>query len=153
MSRRGADAGVTFLELLVALFLVTIMAALLLPTLERYRRVRELRQTARQLLADVRLAQQQAVALDENVRVVYTAGPSPEYAIEKSSDGTALKHVPVPATLTISGSFATAPLEFSPTGAPAAAGEFCLTEGTQYYRLDVAAATGRATLQEVTGCP
>lgn len=150
MSRRRE--GFAALELLIAIAVGALLVALVMPSLERYQRAREMRQSARQLLAAVRLAQQQAVTGDEDVRLVYTAGTPGRYAIEKL-DGTGLHHAVLPAGLTITGSFAATPLQFRPTGAPLAAGEFCLTEGTRWLRLDVSAGTGRAQLTEVASCP
>jgi len=150
---RAAATGIGVIEILIAVVLMGVMIVLLLPTLERYQKVRDLRHASRQLLADVRLTQQHAITLDENVRLLYTGGAPGSYTVEKVSDGSDLKHVALPASVTMDGSFAATALQFSATSAPAAPGEFCLTEGTQTFRLDVAAATGRAQLSEVTTCP
>ncbi|MDQ7843055.1 MAG: GspH/FimT family protein [Armatimonadota bacterium] len=150
--RRLDARGLGMLELLLALALGAAVVVLVLPSFARYQQVRDLRHAARQLLADVRLAQQHAQTLDANVRLVYAPGPPSRYTLEKA-DGSPLKQTEVPATVTVSGSYIATPLEFRPSGAPAAAGEFCLTEGTQILRLDVAAGTGRAQLSEVTSCP
>lgn len=151
--RRPDAAGIGVIEILIAVVLMGVMVVLLLPSLERYQKIRDLRHASRQLLGDVRLAQQHAVTLDENVRLVYTAGTPGSYTVEKVSDGSDLKQVTLPAAITVSGSFASTALQFSATGAPAAPGQFCLTEGTQIIRLDVAAATGRAALSEGITCP
>lgn len=150
---RPDGAGIGVIEILIAIVLIGVMTVLLLPSLERYQKVRELRHASRQLLSDVRLTQQHAVTLDENVRLVYAAGTPGSYTVEKVSDGGDIKQVTLPTGVTVSGSFASTALQFSATGAPAAPGQFCLTEGTQIIRLDVAAATGRAILTEVTTCP
>lgn len=146
--RRGFAA----LELLIAIAVGALIVALAIPALERYQRLRDLRQSGRQLLAAVRLAQQQAGTLDEDVRLVYTAGPPARYTIERL-DGTGLHHAVLPAGLMLSGSYAGTPLQFRPSGAPVAPGEFCLTEGTQWLRLDVSPLTGRASLTEAAACP
>lgn len=151
MSRIDAR-GFGVLELLMAIAVGAIIVALVMPALERYQKVRDLRHVSRQLLSDVRLAQQQAVTLDEHVRLVYTAGPPSRYSIEKL-DGSGLKHAVVPVAVAVTGSYAATPLEFRSSGAPLAPGEFCLTEGTQWIRLDVSAGTGRAELAEAAGCP
>lgn len=150
---RTESAGIGVIEILIALVLMGVMIVLLLPTLERYQKLRDLRHASRQLLADVRLTQQHAITLDENVRLLYAGGPPGSYTVEKAVDGSDLKHVTLPASVTVGGSFAFTALQFSATGAPATPGEFCLTEGTQIFRLDVAAATGRAQLSEVAACP
>lgn len=152
MSRADA-AGIGVIEILIAVVLMGVMIVLLLPTLERYQKLRDLRHASRQLLADVRLTQQHAITLDENVRLLYAGGTPGSYTVEKVSDGADLKHVTLPASVSVGGSFVATALQFSATGAPAVPGEFCLTEGTQTFRLDVAAATGRAQLSEVTTCP
>jgi len=145
--------GFGVLELLMAIAVGAIIVALVMPALERYQKVRDLRHASRQLLSDVRLAQQQAVTLDEQVRLIYTAGPPSRYSIEKL-DGSGLDHTDLPAAVTVTGSYTAAPLEFRASGAPVASGEFCLTEGTQWFRLDVNAGTGRAQLtEEAAACP
>ena len=151
MSRIDAR-GFGVLELLMAIAVGAIIVALVMPALERYQKVRYLRHASRQLLSDVRLAQQQAVTLDEQVRLIYTAGPPSRYSIEKL-DGSGLAHTDLPAAVTVTGSYTAAPLEFRASGAPVASGEFCLTEGTQWFRLDVNAGTGRAQLTEAAACP
>ena len=152
MSRIDAR-GFGVLELLMAIAVGAIIVALVMPALERYQKVRDLRHASRQLLSDVRLAQQQAVTLDEQVRLIYTAGPPSRYSIEKL-DGSGLDHTDLPAAVTVTGSYTAAPLEFRASGAPVASGEFCLTEGTQWLRLDVNAGTGRAQLtEEAAACP
>lgn len=150
---RPEAAGIGVIEILIAVVLMGVMVVLLLPTLERYQKIRDLRHASRQLLADVRLTQQHAITLDENVRLAYAGGTPGSYTVEKVADGTDLKHVTLPASVAVGGSFASTALQFSATGAPAVPGEFCLTEGTQTLRLDVTAATGRARLSEVTTCP
>lgn len=146
--RRGFAA----LELVIAIAVGALIVALAIPALERYQRLRDLRQTGGQFLAAVRLAQQHAATLDEDVRVVYTAGPPGRYTIERL-DGTSLHRGELPPALTVSGSYAAAALQFRPSGAPVVPGEFCLTEGTQWLRLDVSAGTGRARLAEAASCP
>ena len=151
--RRTEARGFGVLELLIAIAVGAVIIALVIPALERYQKVRELRQASRQLLSNVRLAQQQAITLDENVRLAYTAGPPSRYSIEKL-DGSGLRHVDLPVAVEVTGSYVVGtPLEFRPSGAPLAAGEFCLTEGTQWFRLDVNAGTGRAQLTEAAACP
>jgi type II secretory pathway pseudopilin PulG len=149
MSGRGGFAA---LELLIAIALGALIVALAIPALERYQRLRDLRQSGRQLLGVVRLAQQQAGTLDEDVRLVVAAGPPARYTIERL-DGTGLHHGELPAAVALSGSYAATPLQFRPSGAPVAPGEFCLTEGAQWLRLDVSALTGRAGLAEAAACP
>ena len=148
----GNRRGFAALELLIAIAVGALLVALVIPSLERYQRGRELRHSAQQLLGAVRLAQQQAVTRDEDVRLVYTAGPPGRYAIERL-DGTGLHHAVLPTALTVTGSYVVTPLQFRPTGTPLAGGEFCLTEGTRWLRLDVSAGTGRAQLAEVSSCP
>jgi len=140
------------LELLLALALGAAVVVLVLPSFARFQQVRDLRHAGRQLLSDVRMAQQHAQTLDENIRLVYSTGPPPRYTVQKA-DGSPLKQTDLPATVTVTGSYVATPLEFRPSGAPVAAGEFCLTEGTQILRLEVTAGTGRAQLSEVTACP
>jgi len=150
--RRLDARGLGMLELLLALALGAAIVVLVLPALTRYQQVRDLRHASRQLLSDVRLAQQQAQTLDENVRLVYSSGPPSRYTLEKT-DGSPLKQTDLPATVVLSGAYTVTPLEFRPSGGPVAAGEFCLTEGTQTFRLEVTAGTGRAQLSEVASCP
>ena len=151
MRRRDAR-GFGAIELLIAIAVGALLVALVMPALGRYQRVRELRQISQQLLANVRFAQQQAITLDENVRLVYTAGPPERFSTE-TLDGGGLRHLDVPAAVAVSGSYAGTPLEFRASGAPIASGQYCLTEGTQWFRLDVSPGTGRAQLSEVAACP
>lgn len=147
-----AEAGVGVLELLVAIFVAAMIVVFVMPSLENYQKLRDLRQASRQLASDLRLTQQYAGTLDEPVRLTYTASPAPGYTIAKSAGGQ-LKSAALPVTISVSGSYASGPAEFIASGAPTAAGEFCLTEGTQIMRVDVTAGTGRVQVTEVATCP
>jgi len=147
------EAGIGLLEILFVIMLLGLMTIVALPQLERYITARDVTHSARQLVGDVRATQQFAITQDERFRLVYTALPSPAYAIQKSSDGSVVRQVDLPTTVTVTGSFATTPVEFTPTGGPVASGEFCLTNGTLIRKIDVRPATGRVSVSEVSVCP
>lgn len=147
------EAGIGLLEILFVIMLLGLMTVVALPQLERYMTARDVTHAARQLGGDVRATQQFAITQDERFRLVYNAGPNPAYTIQKSSDGSVVRQADLPATITVTGSFAATPIEFNPTGAPVASGEFCLTNGTLIRKVDVRPATGRVSVSEVSVCP
>lgn len=147
--RRG-QAGLGVLEVLVALMVAAVLVVAGLPSLQRYLALRDVEHTARGLGVDLRLAQQYAVTQHEAFRLAFAP---PGYAIVRVSDGTAVKQVEVPASVTVTTTFPADTVEFSPTGAPSSAGSVCLTDGTVARRVDVLAATGRVSVQEVPSCP
>ncbi|HET6780481.1 MAG TPA: hypothetical protein VFH67_00095 [bacterium] len=147
------ETGIGLLEILFVIMLLGLTTVVALPQLERYMTARDVTHSARQLGGDVRATQQFAITQDERFRLVYTAVPSPAYTIQKSSDGSVVRQADLPVTITVTGSFATTPVEFTPTGAPVASGEFCLTNGTLIRRIDVRPATGRISVSEVSACP
>lgn len=147
------QAGIGLLEILFVIMLLGLMTVVALPQLEGYLSVRDVTHAARLLGGDLRATQQFAITQDERFRLVYTALPSSAYAIQRSSDGSVVRQVDLPATVTVTGSFSTTPIEFTPTGAPVASGEFCLTNGTLIRRIDVRPATGRVSVSEVSTCP
>lgn len=142
--------GLGVLEVLLALTLVAVLVAVGLPPLQRYLALRDLEQTARGLAADLRLTQQYAVTQHEAYRLAYAAG---RYTIARVSDGAVSKQVDVPASVTVTSTWAGDAVEFAPTGAPAAAGSFCLTDGSTARQVEVLPATGRVSVQEVPACP
>lgn len=147
------DGGLGVIEILFVIMLLGAMTVVALPQLERYMATRDLTHAARQLGGDIRLAQQFAITQDERFRLVYTAALSSAYTIQRSSDGTIVKQADLPATVTVTGSFAGIPVEFAATGAPVAGGEFCLTDGARILKVDVRPATGRVNISEVGACP
>ena len=147
--RRG-QVGLGVLEVLVALMVAAVLVVAGLPLLQRYLALRDVEHTARSLGADLRLAQQYAVTQHEGFRL--TSAP-PGYAIVRVSDGATVKQVEVPASVTVTSTFPADTVEFSPAGVPSSAGSFCLTDGAAARRVDVLAATGRVSVQEVPSCP
>jgi type II secretory pathway pseudopilin PulG len=145
--------GIGVIEILVVIMVLGVMTVVALPQLERYMASRDLVHAARQLGGDLRLTQQYAITQDERFQLVYTTAPSSRYTIRKSSDSTLMKDADLPAGITITGSFASTPAEFTSTGAPSAAGQFCLSDGTLILRVDVQPATGRVQITEVVSCP
>ncbi len=142
--------GMGVLEVLVALVVAAVLVVAGLPPLQRYLALRDLEQTARAMGADLRLTQQYAVTQHEAFRLAYTP---PRYAIVRASDGAVVKEVDVPPAVAVTSTFPSDTVEFSPTGAPAAAGRFCLTDGANARRVEVLPATGRVFVQEVPSCP
>ncbi len=146
------EQGVSVLEVMVALAIGALLALVALPNLQRYMALRDLRQTARFLGADLRLTQQYAVTQGETFRLAYVAA-SAQYQLSRLSDGTVVKLVAVPSTVTIASTFPSARADFSSAGAPAQRGTFWLTEGTATLRVDVQPATGRVQITETPTCP
>lgn len=145
------DRGLTMIELLAALIFIAFLAVVALPRLEQYEASRNLKQAARQLGGDVRLAQQYAITQDEKFRLVYTASPS-GYTIQKVSDSSVVKQADLPPGITVSGSLAGTPVEYGATGAPTASGQFCLSDGVTILKVDVQPATGRVGISEDSSC-
>ncbi len=144
------ERGFSILELLLVLAIGAILVVAALPHLQRYLAVRDLEHTARLLGADVRLTQQYAVTQDESYRLEYA---SPQYSLRRISDGTIVKVVDVPPTITVTTSFPSNRVDFTATGAPVQTGAFCLTDGSAILRVDVQPATGRTQITEVPTCP
>jgi Tfp pilus assembly protein FimT len=137
-------------EVLVALTVAAVLVVVGLPPLQRYLALRDLEHAARGLGADLRLTQQYAVTQHEAFRLAST--PS-GYAIIRASDGTVVKQVDIPATVTVTSTFVADTAEFAATGSPASAGSFCLTDGTNARKVEVLPATGSVSVQEVPSCP
>ncbi len=144
--------GVTVLELLLALAIMALLVVVALPSLQRYLALRDLQQTARQLGTDLRLTQQYGVTQNELFRLEYVSA-SAQYTLQRVSDGTVVKQVVVPATLTITSTFTSDRVDFTATGAPVQSGAFCVSDGTAILKVDVQPGTGRAQIAEVTTCP
>lgn len=147
------EQGITIIEVVVAIILLGLLTVLTLPQLQRYAAGRDLRHVARYLSGDIRLTQQYAVTQHENFRLVYAAAPASGYTIRRVSDNAVIKEAELPETVAVTGAFASTPVEFSSTGAPAQAGAFCLGDGSGLLKVDVQPATGRVQISEVTSCP
>ncbi len=147
-----SERGVSLLELIVALAIGGVLTLMALPYLQRYMALRDMRQTARLLGADLRLTQQYAVTQNQTFRLQYTA-VSAQYTLLRTSDATVFKVVAVPSTVAISTTFPSNLADFASTGAPVQSGTFCLTEGTSNMKVDVQPATGRVQIAEVAACP
>lgn len=147
-----SERGVSVLELVVALAIGGMLTLMALPYLQRYMALRDMRQTARLLSADLRLTQQYAVTQNQTFRLQYTAA-SAQYTLLRTSDATVLKVVTVPSTVAITTTFPSNWTDFASTGAPVQSGTFCLTEGTSNMKVDVQPATGRVQIAEVATCP
>jgi Tfp pilus assembly protein FimT len=146
------EQGVSVLELVIALAIGGILTLVALPYLQRYMALRDMRQTARLLGADLRLTQQYAVTQNQTFRLQYTVA-SAQYTLLRISDGTVVKVVGVPSTVAITTTFPGNSADFTSTGAPVQTGTFCLTEGTSNMKVDAQPATGRVQIAEVAACP
>lgn len=149
----SGERGIGLVELLLALAILALLALIALPRLSSYQASRDLRHAARLVAGDLRLTQQYAVTGDENFRLVYSATPVVEYSIVRVSDSAEVRKTQLPETVTVTGSFAATPAEFTATGAPMLAGEFCLTDSISIIKVTVLVATGRVEAAEVTACP
>lgn len=149
----AGERGITLIEVVIALVLIGLATIFVLPRLEGYRALVDLRRTAFAVAADLRVAQQLAVSRDANHRWVYASAPSPHYTVERVG-GSVVKDVDVPASVTVSADPAGLSPEFTPTGAPLVPGDICLADAAgNVYTISVQIATGRVALQEgVNGC-
>jgi prepilin-type N-terminal cleavage/methylation domain-containing protein len=147
-----SERGVSVLELIIALAIGGVLTLMALPYLQRYMALRDMRQTARLLGADLRLTQQYAVTQNQTFRLQYTAA-SAQYTLLRTSDGTVVKVVAVPSSVAITTTFSSNLTDFASTGAPVQSGMFCVTEGTSNMKVDVQPATGRVQIAEVATCP
>jgi len=75
-----SERGVSVLELIIALAIGGVLTLMALPYLQRYMALRDMRQTARLLGADLRLTQQYAVTQNQTFRLQYTAA-SAQYTL------------------------------------------------------------------------
>lgn len=148
-----ADSGMGAIEIILAIVFLAMLAVISIPQVQRYQASRDLRHAARLIGGDMRLTQQYAVTQNENFRLVYVSSPTSNYTIQKVSDGSVVRSVDLPTTVTVTSTFVSNRVEFSSTGAPAASGAFCLTDGTTTMKVDIQPATGRLQLAEVTSCP
>lgn len=82
-----ADRGFSLLELLVALVIISIAAAIAAPNFSRLMEAYVLRTAARQLVTDFQSARMRAVAEGVNHRVSFVSGIAPQYAIERNTAG------------------------------------------------------------------
>jgi type II secretory pathway pseudopilin PulG len=138
----------TAIEILIVLILAGILTFVAVGRLTGYRSLLSLQALARSLAGDVRLTQQQAVARDENYRLVVTAGSPGYYRVERVTGAVVVKEVelPVDVTLSVAG-FPSNTVEFTATGAPLMTGSFCLTNTTGYsLTVKVRPATGRSEI-------
>ncbi len=143
-----SERGMTAIEILIVLIVAGILTFVAVGRLTGYRSLLNLQALARSLAGDVRLAQQQAVARDENYRLVVTAGSPGYYRVEKVSGAVVVREVELPVDVAVStAGFSANTLEFVPTGAPVLTGSFCLTNTTGYsVTVKVRPATGRAEI-------
>jgi prepilin-type N-terminal cleavage/methylation domain-containing protein len=83
-----ADRGLSLLELLVVLIILSITAAIVAPNFSHVVELYNVRKAARQLLTDLQLAKMRAVAEGVDHRVNFVAGDAPRYTVERNSGGT-----------------------------------------------------------------
>lgn len=149
-----ADDGIGFIEIIVAIALMGLLAVLSLSSMRTYASRRDMLAAGRQLAGDLRLTQQLAVTQDQNFRLVYAPSSTSSYTIRRVSDNSISKDVLFPSTVTVTGTFAGNLAEFRPTGGPVQTGTFCVSSAVStVMKVDVLAGTGRTTLQEVSTCP
>jgi type II secretory pathway pseudopilin PulG len=146
---RETNAGLSYLEVLIAFSILTVLVAIGLPRLDAYRSLLNLRQAGRRVAGDLRLAQQMAISQETNYRWVYSAGSPPKYTIVKASDSTVVRDVEFPEDITLTTGPTGYTPEYTPTGAPLAPGGLCLTEPRgNGLTLSIKAGTGRVHLQD-----
>ncbi len=82
----GAALGMTLVELAATMAIGGILLALSLPAFSRYQESLAARNAFQQLLLDLRLARQAALAEHNNFVVVFASGPPATYAIVSDAD-------------------------------------------------------------------
>lgn len=150
------DDGFSFVEVAVVIALMGMLAVISLPSLKTYASRRDMIQGTQQLAGDLRLAQQFAMAQSQNAQLAYAPSSTSSYTICcKVSDGSIVKDVLLPSSLTVRSTF-TSPANtavFGKTGAPTQGGTFCIEAGVStVMKVDVQAISGRITIQEATTC-
>lgn len=79
-----ADRGVSLLELLIILVILSIAAALVIPDFSSLLELYNVKKAARQLVTDLQFAKMRAVAEGVDYRVSFVSGDNPSYTVEKN---------------------------------------------------------------------
>jgi len=154
VTQMRTDEGFSFIEIVLAVAIMGILAVISLSSMQKYSSRRDMLQAARQLTGDLRLTQQFAMTQGQNFKLVYAASSTSSYTIVKSSDSSVSKSFLLPSSLTVTSTFTGNTAEFAATGVPVQSGTFCVSAGVSTkMKVDVLAGTGRTTDQEVTTCP
>lgn len=82
-----ADRGFSLLELLVALVIISIAAAIAAPGFSRLIEAYVVKTAARQLVTDFQSAKMRAVAEGVDHRVSFVSGIAPQYVVERNTAG------------------------------------------------------------------
>lgn len=138
----GRERGFSLTEALVAAALLAVLLIAAVPYLATPDTL-EVRAPARELAADLRLAQRLAIARRANflVEFVPAGGPYTSYTVRQeggAAEPDFPKTLPAGVTVTGPGQFA-----FRPDGSAAAGGTTTLTAGVASANVEVTAATGR----------
>ena len=160
---RGRCTGFTLVEVLIVIVIIGIAAGIVVPHMLETGAMSS-QAAARATISDILFAQNEAIALQSTRRVVFdvdanayrltdaggTTLPAPsrsgrlyvvDFAGDRRFEGVVLSRADFDDE---------AVLEFDPLGAVASGGQVELTAGDIRYRINVAAFTGRVTIEPVT---
>ncbi|VBB06876.1 Hypothetical protein LUCI_2113 [Lucifera butyrica] len=129
--------GFTLVELVITIAIIGIVALIAVPRIGQSLAQRDLDNTARQLAADIRWLQQQAVnAGDDGTAALYTitfANGSP-YGYSITYGSQSLKYVTYPSRVITTGTLS--PITFTAAGVPFAGGKTIVFEHTGINRFE-----------------
>lgn len=80
--------GLTLVELMVVMVILAIMASILLPDYRSYMLQRRLNGAAYAVMSDLMLARSQAISMNRNVSVLFSASPSSQYTYDDTGVAT-----------------------------------------------------------------
>lgn len=133
--------GVTFIELVVALAILGILAAVTVPTMKNYLPSWQLSGTARLMVSKIRQAQEEAVTIQKSHRVYFKSTVPPvSYQLIKVDGGDQeLETITMPQNITLQLNISN-PITFSPDGGPDYNGSIILNLGGASKTIDISPA-------------
>jgi len=130
--------GFTLLELLIAIAIIAVIGAIILPVYQSARPSLRLNTVARDLVADLRLAQQEAVTQQILHGIAFDASAN-KYQIINLGNSTVVKtvHIPTPLVLATTTGLTAATVSYNATGAVAESGTVVIGNGTATSTIEI----------------
>ena len=130
--------GFTLLELLIAIAIVAIIGAVILPVYQSARPSLRLNTTARDLVADLRLVQQEAVTQQILHGIVFDVNTN-QYRIINLVDNATIKtvYIPAPVILATTTGLTAATVSYYATGAVADSGTVIIGNGNTTSTIEI----------------